>query len=79
MESSIESPLSTPATSPTPLQTSSSVSPASSSLNISLFNGSGNVLNGIESFSSGNGDEVAVEPLEKCPSDGKDENCKHCQ
>lgn len=77
MESSIESPLSTPATSPTPLQTSSSISPASSSLNISLFNGSGNVLNGVESFSSGN--EVAVEPLEKNSSDGKDENCKHCQ
>lgn len=82
METSIESPSttsSTPATSPTPLQTSSSLSPASSSLNVSLFNGSGNV-NGIESFSSSaNGEELTVEPLEKNPSDGKDENCKHCQ
>lgn len=71
--------MSTPATSPTPIQTSSSISPASSSLNISLFHESGNVLNGVESFSSGNGDEIAVEPLEKIQSDGKDENCKHCQ
>lgn len=31
-----------------------------------------------ETFSSGNGDEIAVEPLE-CSSDGKDENCKQCQ
>lgn len=31
-----------------------------------------------ETFSSGNGDEIAVEPLESV-SDGKDENCKQCQ
>lgn len=31
-----------------------------------------------ETFSSGNGDEIAVEPLESI-SDGKDENCKQCQ
>lgn len=31
-----------------------------------------------ETFSSGNGDEIAVEPLEMA-SDGKDENCKQCQ
>jgi hypothetical protein len=31
-----------------------------------------------ETFSSGNGEEIAVEPLENS-SDGKDENCKHCQ
>ena len=31
-----------------------------------------------ETFSSGNGDEIAVEPLESS-SDGRDENCKHCQ
>lgn len=31
-----------------------------------------------ETFSSGNGDEIAVEPLESL-SDGKDENCKQCQ
>lgn len=32
-----------------------------------------------ETFSSGNGEEIAVEPLEKNLSDGKDENCQHCQ
>lgn len=31
-----------------------------------------------ETFSSGNGDEIAVEPLEMS-CDGKDENCKQCQ
>lgn len=31
-----------------------------------------------ETFSSGNGDEIVVEPLENI-SDGKDENCKQCQ
>lgn len=35
-----------------------------------MFNG--------ETFSSGNGDEIAVEPLESI-SDGRDENCKQCQ
>jgi hypothetical protein len=30
-----------------------------------------------ETFSSGNGDEIAVEPLENA-LDGKDENCKEC-
>lgn len=36
----------------------------------SMFNG--------ETFSSGNGDEIVVEALESL-SDGRDENCKHCQ
>lgn len=31
-----------------------------------------------ETFSSGNGEEIAVEALESA-SDGKDENCKSCQ
>lgn len=31
-----------------------------------------------ETFSSGNGEEIAVEPLENA-ADGKDENCKGCQ
>ena len=31
-----------------------------------------------ETFSSGMGDEIAVEPLENM-LDGKDENCKKCQ
>lgn len=31
-----------------------------------------------ETFSSGNGEEIAVEPLESAV-DGKDENCKSCQ
>lgn len=31
-----------------------------------------------ETFSSGNGEEIAVEPLESSV-DGKDENCKSCQ
>lgn len=35
------------------------------------------MFGGGETFNSGNGDEVAVEPLESL--DGKDENCKHCQ
>jgi hypothetical protein len=85
MESSIESPSSSnssSSSSPSPsLQASTTtLSPATSSMNVSLFNGNGIDVNGIESsFSSGNGEEVAVEPLEKNPSDGKDENCKHCQ
>lgn len=32
---------------------------------------------GGETFSSGNGDEIAVEPLESA-CDGRDENCKNC-
>lgn len=31
-----------------------------------------------ETFSSGNGEEIAVEALESAV-DGKDENCKSCQ
>jgi len=50
------------------LETSSTSS--SSLLSEAIFNG--------ETFSCGNGEEIAVEPLEML-SDGKDENCKKCQ
>jgi hypothetical protein len=35
------------------------------------------MFSGGETFSSSNGEEIAVEALE-CSSDGKDENCKNC-
>jgi hypothetical protein len=44
----------------------------------SLTTSTENMFSGGETFSSGNGEEIAVEPLENS-SDGKDENCKHCQ
>jgi hypothetical protein len=44
--------------------------PATTTTEVTTFNG--------ETFSSGNGDEIAVEPLESA-ADGKDENCKGCQ
>jgi hypothetical protein len=53
-----------------PSDGSSSPTPTTPTLNETMFSG--------ETFSSGNGDEIAVEPLE-CSSDGKDENCKHCE
>jgi hypothetical protein len=43
-----------------------------------MFNGNGS-SNGETFSSSANGEEVAVEPLEMSPLDGKDENCNHCQ
>lgn len=75
METSMESPSSPDSTSSL-LQSTTTLSPATSTLSLTMFNGNGS-SNG-ETFSV-NGEEVAVEPLEMSPLDGKDENCKHCQ
>lgn len=75
MDNSIESPPSPDSTSPL-LRLTPTISPATSTLSLTMFNGNGS-SNG-ETFNA-NGEEVAVEPLEMSPLDGKDENCKHCQ
>lgn len=75
MDNSVESP-SSPTDSTSSLLHSATLSPATSTLSLNMFNGMDSV-NG-ETFSV-NGEEVAVEPLEMSPLDGKDENCKHCQ
>lgn len=54
---------------PTNTTTTLTSSPSKSSISENMFG---------ETFNSGNGEEVAVEPLENS-SDGKDENCKNCQ
>lgn len=56
---------------------SSSESSITTSSTISIASSNDNMFGGGETFNSGNGEEVAVEPLENL--DGKDENCKHCQ
>lgn len=94
MENSIESPIAaSPPPIPVVAQPlTTNVSPASSSLNLFNGNDESDSISSVESFSNNNNNistedttatmemtlEVAVEPLEKS-SDGKDENCKHCQ
>lgn len=75
MDNSTESPSSPDSTSSSSIL-ATTLSPATSTLSLNMFNGNGS-SNG-ETFSV-NGEEVAVEPLEMSPLDGKDENCKHCQ
>lgn len=59
--------------SPLPTSTdTSSVTTTTSTVSVSE-----NIFSGETFTTNGNGEEVAVEPLEN--PDGKDENCKHCQ
>lgn len=50
----------------------------SSAATTPVMNSSADGMFGGDTFSSGNGEEIAVEPLESI-SDGKDEDCKKCQ
>lgn len=52
------------------VNSSASTTPVMSSSSEGMYSG--------DTFNSGNGEEIAVEPLEKS-SDGKDEDCKLCQ
>lgn len=61
---------------------SSSSSSASSTSSITTTStvsvSENNIFISGETFNTGNGEEVAIEALENA-SDGKDENCNHCQ
>ncbi len=77
LTSSLESEMSQSGSiSPVQLSTVITKSASSSNGDLSMLNISSCNNNG-ETFMV-NGEEVAVEPLESNPLDGKDENCKNC-